>query len=62
MNEPGALKVRPIARASDPMRLQRALAFSVMVLPILGTFVALYLIFHRGIGRVGSSAFSACIC
>ncbi len=52
MNEPGALKVRPIASASDPMRLQRALAFSVMVLPILGTFVALYLIFHRGIGRV----------
>jgi stearoyl-CoA desaturase (delta-9 desaturase) len=52
MSETGVSTIRPLTRASDPMRLQRALAFSVMVLPILGTLLAIYLVFRRGIGRV----------
>ena len=34
------------------MRLQRMLAFIVMVLPIAGTLLAVYLAFRRGLGRV----------
>jgi len=34
------------------MRLQRGLSFAVMVLPILGTGLAVYLALHGGIGRV----------
>ena len=48
---------RPMARAADPMRLQRAIAFGVMVMPILGTFLAAYLVFRNGIGWTEISSF-----
>jgi stearoyl-CoA desaturase (Delta-9 desaturase) len=50
---------RTVAAAPDRIRVQRVLAFIVMVIPIAGTVVAIYLGVRKGIGRVeiGSFAF-----
>lgn len=47
-----------IAVARSRMRVQRALAFVVVVLPIAGTFAAAYLGFHNGIGKVEIGTFA----
>jgi stearoyl-CoA desaturase (Delta-9 desaturase) len=48
---------KPIAAARDGMRLQRLIAFLVMVMPILGTVLAAYLVVHNGIGKVEIGTF-----
>jgi stearoyl-CoA desaturase (delta-9 desaturase) len=50
--------VRKTIAVPDTMRLQRALAFVVMVLPIVGTGVALYVGLRNGIGKVEIGSFA----
>lgn len=47
-----------MAVVPDTMRLQRALAFVVMVLPIVGAFAAIYLAFKNGLGKVEIVSFA----
>jgi stearoyl-CoA desaturase (delta-9 desaturase) len=46
-----------MAATRDGMRLQRFMAFIVMVLPILGTGIAAYLAIRNGIGKVEIGSF-----
>ena len=48
---------RPIAVARDGMRLQHAIAFMVMALPILGTGLAAYMGVRYGLGIVEIGSF-----
>lgn len=48
---------KPLAATRDGMRLQRFMAFIVMVLPILGTGIAAYLAARNGIGKVEIGSF-----
>lgn len=58
MGAEGSAMRRSMAVVPDTMRLQRALAFVVMVLPIVGTFVAIYLGLKNGIGKVELGSFA----